>query len=276
MKRFFARLLVVLLVCGAIAFALRPVVTDQSRAWRQARAVSDYRKTARGLDTLECGTLLAQAHAYNDSLVAISLRDALSLQQRDADACDALDLNRDGVLAVLSIPKLGATLPVYREEAWGAQHAGAGHMAGSDLPVGGAQSQCVLFGDRNGSFAGLDRLISGDCFYIEAIQDTLIYEVEQVRTLEGDALGGQAESGEADVCMLMTDVPGETQQRLMVRARRVNRRQVPLVDDTMPLPDWATRGILAAPVLLAGWAVLALIEALRRSARRRKLKRSRI
>ena len=41
MKRFFARLLVVLLVCGAIAFALRPVVTDQSRAWRQARAVSD-------------------------------------------------------------------------------------------------------------------------------------------------------------------------------------------------------------------------------------------
>lgn len=264
MKRFLLTLLTFALIAGALVLALRPVAIEQLRLWKGARAVSGYRKAADALDTLDCGTRLALARE-NSGL------------PENGEALDALDLNGDGVVALLSIPKLGGPIPIYREDIGDVLEKGVVRGADAGLPVGGEGARCALYGERKGRFAGLDRLIPGDCFYIEAIQDTLIYEVTQVLDAGGEAFDAEAPDGEADLCTLIAGSADASEgNRLIVRASRVDRRDAPLADDTQPLPDWAARGILALPAVIVGLMILTVVEALRRGARRRRIKRTRI
>lgn len=282
MKRFLLGLLAFVLVAGIAALALAPTVGRQYRLWRDARSIRDYRRAVSALDTLARGTLLAQARRYNEGLTEIALRDPFAQQDYTEDAgANPLDVSGSGVIAVLEIPKLGATLPVYRGVSQAALARGAVHLEGTSLPVGGEGAHCVLAGQAGGRFAGLfdglDRLIPGDCFYVQALQDTLIYEVTQVDAVAPEALAAQPVEAGADLCTLMTaiDQDGEA-LRLLVRARRIARQETPLEDDTQVLPGWAARLVFAAPLALAGWVLLALVEGLRRAVRRRKLKRMKL
>ncbi len=266
MKRFLLTLLGFALIAGALALALRPVAVEQLHLRKVARAVSDYRETAEALDTLERGTRLALARGSGGAPAG----------NASGEALDALDLNGDGAVAILSIPKLGATVPIYRADVEDTLELGVSCRAG--LPVGGEGARCALYGAQEGRFARLDRLIPGDCFYIEAIQDTLIYEVTQVLDAGDEPFDAGTQDGTGDLCALVAVAPAEEEDvhTLIVRASRVSRRDAPLADDTLPLPDWAARGVLALPALVVGLIILTVIEALRRGAQRRKIKRTRI
>ena len=279
MKRILLGLLAFVVVAGALVFALAPAAAKQYRLWRDAKAVEDYRNAVDALDTLECGTLLARARDYNAGLRRADLWDAFSEADADGDAeSEVLDMDGLGVIAVLEIPKLGVTLPVCRGFSQAALERGVVHLSGTSLPVGGEGTHCVLAGQGGGRFAGLldglDRLMPGDCFYVQALQDTLVYEVEGVETLAPSELTPVPVDGKADACTLVT-APNEG-ERLLVRARRVGWRQLPPEDDTQLLPDWAARLIFAAPLALAGLILLALIEGLRRAVGRRRVKRMKL
>lgn len=283
MKRLLLGLVVFALVAGAIALLLAPAAGNQYRLWRDAKTVEDYRRAVAELDTLACGTILAQAQAYNDALREIALPDAFDEagQWGDDPGAALLDITDSGVIAVLEIPKMGVTLPVYRGLSQAALERGVVHVEGTSLPIGGAGTHCALAGEGGGRFAkeldGLNRLIAGDCFTLETLQDTLTYEVEGLETVTPDALAGGAVDPEADACTLVTAIERDGEPlRLLVRARRVSRRVTLLDDDTQLLPGWAARMILAAPVVLAGLILLALIDALHGAARRRRLKRMRL
>lgn len=280
MKRYLLGLLALVLVVAGLALALAPVIGSQYRLARDAKAVSEYRRAVDELDTLACGTRLAQAQHANAELRQIALADAFDADYawgEDAGA-EVLDVTGSGVIAVLEIPKLGVRLPVYRGFSQNALARGVVHLEGTSLPVGGEGAQCVLAGQGSGRFAalldGLDRLIAGDCFYLQTLQDTLVYEVELAETLAPSDLAPVPVDGAADACLLLT-APSED-ARLLVRARRVGRRQTPLVDDTQLLPVWAARLIFAAPMVLAGLIALLLIEGLRRAVGRRRVKRMKL
>ncbi len=280
MKRLLLGLLGLALVVGIAAVALAPTVGNQYRLWRDAKAVSEYRQAAEALDMLATGTRLAQAWRVNEGLREAALADAFdeAYAWGEDDEAEVLDLTGSGVIAVLEIPKLGVTLPVVRGFSHNALARGVVHLEGTSLPVGGDGAFCVLAGQGGGRFAGLldglDRLMAGDCFYLQALQDTLVYEVEQVQTLSPSDLAPVPVDGDADICALMT-ATGEG-ERLLVRAGRVGRRQALPEDDTQLLPGWAARLIFAAPLALAGLIALALIEALRRAASRRRVKRMKL
>ena len=283
MKRLLLGLLAFALAAGAIVLLLLPAAGSQYRLWRDAKQVDDYRGAVAGLDTLACGTLLAQAQAYNEGLRAITPLDAFDEagQWGDDPGARILDVADNGVIAVLEIPKMGVTLPVYRGLSQAALARGVVHVEGTSLPIGGEGTHCVLAGEGGGRFTeelnGLDRLIAGDCFTLETLQDTLTYEVEELEALAPDALEAEAIDPEADRCTLMTAIQQDGEPiRLLVRAKRVSRRIVLLDDDTQLLPGWAARMILAAPVVLAGLILLALIEALNGALRRRRLRRMRL
>lgn len=277
MKRFLLGLLVFVIVAGAAALLLVPTVGSQYRLWREADAVQAYRSTVSRLDTLDCGTLLAQARNANGELKGIALQDPWSEGDapRSNPGAQALDVADNGVIAVLEIPKLGATVPVLRTFDAASLEKGAVHLPVTSLPVGGESTHCVLAGQGDGRFLdpvnGLDRLIPGDCFYVEALQDTLIYEVSESLILAPSELDALTLDRKADQCTLIA-APSED-ERLVVRAMRIGRRQTPLEDDTQVLPGWAARLIFAAPLALAGLIVLALIEGLRRAATRRRRNR---
>ena len=283
MKRLLLSLLATVLVVGALALALAPAARNQYKLWHEAKAVGNYRDAAAALDTLTCGERLAEAREANAGIREVDLPDAWDEAYawgEDAGA-EILDIAGSGVIAVLEIPKLGLTLPVYRGRSGELLEQSVVHAEGSSLPVGGSGAHCVLAGQADGRFSspidGLERLIQGDLFTLQTLQDTLTFEVEGLEAMAPGALEPQKIDGEADLCTLMSAITlnGED-MRLLVRAHRVQRRAIPLEDDTQVLPDWAARLIFAAPLALAGLLMLALVEGLRRAVVRHRLKKREI
>ena len=108
---------------------------------------------------------------------------------------------------------------------------------------------------------GIRRLSSGS-----------ITAYESSFTMDGSSLACPVEDG-----TLMTSISEDGKPlRLLVRARRVAKRSVPLDDDTQTLPGWAATLIFAAPLALAGLLLIALVELLRRLACRQRIRRMKL
>ena len=139
-----------------------------------------------------------------------------------------------------------------------------GHIAGTSLPVGGESTHCVLSGHRGlpsaRLFTDLDRLEEGDLFMIRVLNETLTYEVDQIRIVEPQEMGElEIEEGK-DYCTLITCTPyGVNSHRLLVRGRRVeNRREaesVRVTADAMQISPEIVAPLLAVPLLLVFLAV---------------------
>ena len=284
MSRLMMKLLagVMALMLAALGLAMLPAVRRQAQQRRDARAVDEYQRTVDVMDSLESGTWLAQARRYNEEALAdVRLADALApgaMLATDAAYESLLDPCGNGVMAVLEIPKLGAAMPVYHGTDISTLETGAIHLPGTGLPVSGDGAACALVAE-NGTkaarlFAELDRLLPGDCFTLRVMQETLAFQVE--RTGVVDAAELPEVSLEDDMCALITRARGEDADRLLVLARRIPLRNVPLWDDTWMLPNWTTRLVFAAPVLLAGLMLLAIMETIRRGIALVRLKRKKL
>jgi len=261
----------VAVLAAALAVGLLgPPAMRQLRLRRDERVAEHYRQASRRLSLLELGTMLAEARAYDEA------REPFRWEAADRAPDEAygqlLDPAGSGAMAVLEIPKLGLTAPVWHGSG-SAPQARVEHLPASSLPVGSPGGMCVLRAPRiprlYEPFSDLDRLMPGDCFTLRALQDTLTYEVARL----SDEPPAPQEEEEADWCVLTA--PGREGGALYLIARRIAREDALPVDDTRALPGWAQNLILALPAALVGLALLALIEGPRRALlrhRRRRMK----
>ena len=135
-----------------------------------------------------------------------------------------------------------------------------GHIEGSSLPVGGPSTHCVSSGHRglpsSRLFTDIDRLTEGDIFTLLVLDETLTYEVDQIRIVEPDDISLlEIEEGE-DLCTLVTCTPyGVNSHRLLVRGHRVENQEAAgilrITADAMMIDSRFVAPILAAPMLLA-------------------------
>lgn len=149
-----------------------------------------------------------------------------------------------------------------------------GQIEGTSLPVGGNSTHCVLSGHRGlpsaRLFTDLDKLAEGDQFLLRVLDETLTYEVDQIRIVEPhemDAL--EIEEGK-DYCTLVTCTPyGINSHRLLVRGHRVENqaeaRTVRVTADAMQIEPVIVAPLVAVPMLL-----LLLIALLLPKGRRKK------
>ena len=283
MKRFLLSLFIFALSAALAAFALAPVAFRQYRLWENEKAVSDYREAAERLSLVECGALLAQAQDYNDALNSASQADGSApagTPEAGEDYASLIDPSGSGVMAVLSLPKLGVSLAVYHGGEDGDTAARVAHDPQSRLPSGGSDGPCVLCATQERFFdplAGLNRLMIGDCFFLHVLRETWTYEVYKVDTDSPQAPAGISGEGNGDECVLATEISGTGgKQRLMVRGRRISRISAAPVDDSRALPDWVSGLVFAAPVAVAGLILLMIVEALRRPLKRRMRRHMRL
>ena len=104
----------------------------------------------------------------------------------------SIDISRygiaDGVIAVLTIPKLELEMPVYLGASYDNMAAGAAHLTETSLPIGGNNTNCVIAGHRgwNGApyFLHLDQLETGDEIFVTNLWETLSYTVSEVKIIE--------------------------------------------------------------------------------------------
>ena len=91
-------------------------------------------------------------------------------------------------IAVLNIPVLDLSMPVYLGANEENMAAGAAHMSNTSLPVGGTNTNCVIAGHRGYSgadyFKYLDLLKEGDSVQLVTLWNTLNYTVSEIQIIE--------------------------------------------------------------------------------------------
>ena len=142
-----------------------------------------------------------------------------------------LNVNGDGVMGYLSIPKIDVKLAIYHGTGDEVLQTGAGHLNGTGLPVGGESRHSVLAAHRGlpsaRLFTDIDQLEKGDLFYIHVLDETLSYEVDQILDMvdqyDTDTLSEamQVQEGEDQVTLFTCTPYGVNSHRLLVRGSRV-------------------------------------------------------
>ncbi len=227
MRRRLTSALLVLVLLAGIGLMAYPFAADQiTRIWNR-RAMEKNGEALRAMQELERRRLLKSAEDYNESLTG-GVRDAFSAASGLEDEAYMALLNAagDGIMGELSIPEIGADMPIYHSTDPAVLRLGAGHVYGTSLPVGGEGTHCALAAHRGlpsaRLFTDLPRLEVGDRFLIRVAGQTLTYEVDQVLTVLPEETQHLAAEPGKDLVTLITCTPyGVNTHRLLVRGARV-------------------------------------------------------
>ena len=165
-------------------------------------------------------------------------------------------------MAYVDIPKIDVYLPVqHGTDAKTLEHA-VGHVVGTSLPVGGANTHAVLSAHSGMAssklFSDIDQLAEGDPFYIHVLGEVLAYQVDAINTvLPTDTSLLQIEDGR-DYVTLVTCTPfGVNTHRLLVRGHRVPYEPEQATEAAaQPVASSWTRHYLAG--IVAGFGTLAV------------------
>lgn len=241
-RKLTALAVVLLLVAGAGLLAY-PTVSDLVNKHNGSYAISQMHAQLLSTDEKQLLRQLQAAQAYNAGQTA-----------QDYDKI--LDFG-GGIMGAVRIPSLDLELPIYHGVSQEVLAKGIGHLPQSDFPVGGAGCHSVLTGHTGlvsaRLFTDLEKLRLGDVFYIQILEQTLQYTVDQILVVlpsQEEALA--AVPGE-DYCTLVTCTPyGINSHRLLVRGKRSELpSQQPETPQTSE-KDWDLRWL---------WIVVAVIPA---------------
>jgi sortase A len=181
MGRKIINLVTALLILAGAGLLLYPTVSNYWNSLRQTSAIADYTKAVEQLDSVDEEAILEEARAYNQSLMEDKNRWTLTHEEYETYS-NTLDPFGTGMMGYLTIPKIQVSLPIYHGTSQSVLQAGAGHLPGSSLPVGGVGTHTVLSGHRglpsSRLFTDLDELEEGDYFEIQVLTEKLTYEVE--------------------------------------------------------------------------------------------------
>ncbi len=132
------------------------------------------------------------------------------------------------IIAVISIPKLELTMPVYLGA--NSEHiaAGAAVLGQTSLPIGGKNTNCVIAGHRgwNGAsyFRDVPELTVGDRIIITNLWERLEYQVCETKIIKPNAIEEILIQPNRDLVTLLTCHPYGSggRQRFLVICERVN------------------------------------------------------
>ena len=254
---FVTAILIAALLAGALLL-LYPTVSDYWNSFHQSRAIASYAEQVADLDDNMYEQLWADARAYNETLGSSTSRFVMTDEQKKVyDAL--LNIAGNGVMGYIEIPKIKCNLPIYHGTDESVLQIAIGHVQGSSLPVGGAGTHCVLSGHRGlpraKLFTDIDQLTEGDVFLLRVLDETLTYEVDQIRTVLPDELDDLAIEEGKDYCTLVTCTPyGINSHRLLVRGHRVENQAsastIRVTADAMQIEPLLIAPLVAVPMLL--------------------------
>lgn len=246
------------ILLGGLSLLLYPIVSDYWNSFRQTKAIAAYTEAVSELDDASYERWWEEAQAYNAALQKSQTRFHPSEEEK-AVYEGLLDVSGNGVLGYVEIPSINVSLPIYHGTDAQVLQIAIGHIEGTSLPVGGPSTHCVISGHRGlpsaKLFTDLDQLTQGDVFILRVLEETLTYEVDQIRIVEPDDISLlEIEEGE-DLCTLMTCTPyGVNSHRLLVRGHRIENQEdaasIPITADAIQLEPRLVAPVLAIPVLL--------------------------
>lgn len=213
----------------ALLLTLYPIISSRYNQAHQARIQISYQEVLEQTDIAELDRVRKQAIAYNAAITPGTMGEAYSpnaMLAASKDYVNQLDVNGNGIMGYVTIPKIQVDLPIYHGTESEALDKGVGHLLGSSLPVGGESTHAILSGHSGMAsqkmFTDLEQLREGDVFYLYVLDEVLAYQVKAILTvLPHDTAFLGVVPGE-DLCTLVTCTPtGVNTHRLLVRGTRI-------------------------------------------------------
>ena len=246
-------LFILLAGAGLIAY---PTFADWWNSFHQSRAVASYAEEVSNMNAEEDEKIIRIAEAYNKKLADSGILWTLN-EEQEKEYEEQLNIGSSGIMGYISIPKIDVMLPIYHGIDEAVLQVAIGHIPGSSLPVGGTSSHCVISGHRGlpsaRLFTDIDKLVVGDLFTITVLNQTLTYEVDQIRTVEPTDLSDlQIEKGK-DYLTLVTCTPyGINTHRLLVRGHRTKNADgdAAVIADALQIEPVYIAPFVAVPILI--------------------------
>ena len=257
MRKHLSTIALVLVLLAGLSLMLYPTVSDWWNYMHQSRAIASYSDTVAELDHSRFDELLAQAQAYNETLIGRDGRFVMS-EEEQAVYDSLLDVSGTGIMGYVEIPKIDCSLPIYHGTSEGVLQIAVGHIEGSSLPTGDAGTHCVLSGHRGlpsaRIFTSLDKMATGDTFMLHVLGETLTYEVDQILIVDPDDVSALEIEPGRDLCTLVTCTPyGINTHRLLVRGHRVENQEeaksIRVTADAMQIEPMIVAPLVAVPIL---------------------------
>lgn len=208
MKKALPVLAVVLIFVLGLGIMLYPAVANYLNAQSQTVAIDQYEEAARA-NTAYYEGLLEQAQAFNEGVLKRGTL-AVMTEAEKAEYNSLLNLNGDGVMGYIEIPKLDLRLSIAHGTDEDVLQKMVGHVEGTSLPVGGESTHAVLSAHRGlptaKLFSDLDLMQVGDRFTIYTLNQALTYQVDQITVIRRKRSSGCHRAGK-DYVTLMTCTP---------------------------------------------------------------------
>lgn len=218
---------VVCLLVG-IAVLFYPALNNVIFVSQQNKVINNYNESLKEFESEVIDNMKQEAKKYNDTLS----KAASSAIIYDSDAVsgnppysEIMALNNEQI-GYLVIPKISLNQPIFHSTEDEVLEKGIGHMENTSFPIGGESTHAVLSGHSGIPgmmlFTDLEDVEIGDKFYIKALDETIAYEIDQIKTvLPNDVSEIQIVNGEDYVTLLTCTPYGVNTHRLLVRGTRV-------------------------------------------------------
>jgi len=283
-----AIILIFLIGVGVLSYPLVASVVNNVAARQEA---NETYKRIKIMPEAEKTELYAQARAYNasltDNVILTDPFDEEAYNKIGADYAKAFDVDGNGLIGYVDIPKLDVYLPVKHGTSEKTLERSAGHLEMTSIPIGGESTHAVI--SAHSAFPGetffdyLTDMKEGDEFYIHVLDKTLKYEVDQISVvLPEETKQLRIVKGEDHVTLVTCTPYSINTHRLLVRGKRVEYDDAEYIE-VLPsvvraqdnnlyflglrVPFWVV-GIVIAAVVSA--AIIIPVVVIRRSKRRQE------
>ena len=277
MRKNLSTIILILIFLVGLSVMLYPSVSDAVNRKHQSRAVAGYAEEVEQLSDADYQTYFDAADAYNRQLNTTP--NAFYKPDLVSGYAQTLDISGTGIIGYITIPKISVELPIYHGTDEGVLQVAAGHLEGSSLPVGGAETHAVISAHRGlpsaKLFTNLDELEVGDRFTITVLNRVLTYEVDQISIVLPTEIDQLLPTEGMDYVTLMTCTPyGINTHRLLVRGKRVetaeSQKHIRVAADAFRIEPIIVAPILAIPMLLAALVGVLVAPHLRKRSKRRR------
>lgn len=232
MKKKAGNLVIGIIFLAGLSLLLYPFVANQWNNYRQKQLISGYEQVVSDKEAAEGIDYDAErkkAEDYNEALLPCVLPDSFALAESsgvDPVYMNTLNIAGDEMMGSVEIPKINIKIPIYHTTEEDVLNKGAGHLEGSSLPVGGANTHAVISAHRGlpsaSLFTDLDQMKPGDHFLLYVLDETLCYEVDKISVVKPEDTSALAVEDGQDLVTLLTCTPyGVNTERLLVRGHRV-------------------------------------------------------
>ncbi|MBP3262032.1 class C sortase [Pseudobutyrivibrio sp.] len=243
MRQTIIKIMVIMLFIAGIGLLAYPVLSNEWNTYVQSKLIGNYQDKLSSMDDNEYELEWNAAEDFNSQILQNDIgtdvfgMDSEEDEQTPSDKFynskyySVLNVNGDGIMGYLSIPKINLKLPIMHGTFDEFIQTALGHMNGTALPIGGEGTHSVIVGHRGlpqaELFTNIDQLKEGDKFYIHVLDEVHAYQVDKIYPMiEADDIDTLTEAlaveDGKDYVTLFTCTPyGVNTHRLLVRGSRV-------------------------------------------------------